>query len=49
MASILLFKLDFSSVGGTGKGVYESKSGNEYCKNYGQSGLKFNSREVNPH
>jgi len=35
MASILLPKLDFSSVSGTRKGGYESKSGNE---NYGQGG-----------
>jgi len=38
MASILLSKLNFSSVGGIGKGVYESKLGNEYCENYGQGG-----------
>jgi len=36
MASILLSKLDFSSVGRTGKGGYEAESGNEYCENCGQ-------------
>ena len=46
MASILLSKLDFSLVGGTGKGGYGSKSGNENC---GQGGWKFDSGEVNPH
>jgi len=35
MASILLSKLDFFSVGGTGKGGYEAESGNEYCENCG--------------
>jgi len=38
MASIFLSKLNFSSVGGTGKGEYEAESGNEYYKNYGQYG-----------
>ena len=32
MTSILLFKLDFSSVGGAGKGVYDSKSGMNIVK-----------------
>jgi len=31
MAFIVLSKLNFSSVGGTGKGEYGSKSGNENC------------------
>ena len=31
MASILLSKLDFSLIGGTVKGGYGSKSGNENC------------------
>jgi len=31
MASMLLSKLDFSSVGGIGKGGNEAESGNEYC------------------
>ena len=38
MASILLSKLDVSSVGGIGKGGYGSKSGNELCENCGQGG-----------
>ena len=41
MASMLLSKLDFSSVGGTEKGGYEAESGNEYCENCGQGGWKF--------
>ena len=49
MASIVLSKLDFSSVGGTGKGGPESKLGNKYYENYGQCGEKFDSGEVNPH
>ena len=49
MASILLSKLDFSSVGGTGKGGYEAESENKYCKNCGQDGWNFDSGEVNPH
>ena len=49
MASILLSKLDFSLVSGTGKRVYESKSGKEYCENCGQGGRQFDSGEVNPH
>ena len=48
-SSILFSKSDFSSVCGTGKGVYESKSGNEYYENCGQCGWKFDSEEVNPH
>ena len=27
---------DFSLIGGLGKGVYESKLGNEYCENFRQ-------------
>jgi len=38
MASILLSKLNFSSVGGTGKGGYEAELGNEYYENCGQYG-----------
>jgi len=38
MASILLSKLDFSSIGGIGKGGYEAESRNEYCENCGQDG-----------
>jgi len=49
MASILLSKLDSSSVGGTGKGVYESKLGNKYCETCGQGGQKLDSGEVNPY
>ena len=41
-ASITSYKLlsndDFSSIGDSGKGVYESKSGSEYYGNYGQDG-----------
>jgi len=38
LASILFSRSDFSSMGGPEKGVYEAKSGNEYCVNYGQGG-----------
>ena len=48
MAFILFFKSDISSVGGTGKWVYESKSGNIYYENCGQDGWKFDSGEMNP-
>ena len=37
-ASILFSHSDFSSMGGPGKGVYEAKSGNEYCGDCGQGG-----------
>ena len=43
MASKLFSKSDFSSVGGIGKGVYESKLENEYFENYRQGGWKFDS------
>ena len=43
MASILFSKSDFSSVGGTGKEVYEPKLGNELCENCGQGGWEFDS------
>ena len=48
-AFILFSNSDFSSIGVSGKGVREAKLGNKYCKNYGQSGWKFDSGEVNPH
>ena len=37
----VLYKDDFSSIGGSGKGGYEAKSENEYCENCGQRGWKF--------
>ena len=37
-SSKLLSNDDFSSIDGSWKGVYESKSGNEYCENCGQDG-----------
>ena len=46
MASILFCISDFSSIGGSGKGVCEA----EYEKeDGGQGGWKFDSEEVNPH
>ena len=39
----LLSDDDFSSIGGSGKGVYESKSGSEFCENCGQDGWKLDS------
>ena len=37
-SSKVLCKDDFSSIGGSRKGEYESESGNEYCKNCEQDG-----------
>ena len=34
----LLSNDEFSLIGGSGKGVYESKLGNEYCENCEQDG-----------
>jgi len=36
--SILFSTSDFSSMGSSEKGVYEAKSGNDYCENCGQGG-----------